>query len=174
MRPDSKRNSDTMGKNIIMLFVALSLAAAFISGCGDDQDALEEETEETTVFVTPEPDNAEDDYVSDEVLIQFEPGTSGKTVTSVNAQHGTSVKREIKKIGVKVLKVPSGKVQEKIAAFRKHPSVVFVEPNYRSRVMGIATDQASIDDPGFSNQWGMTQINGRASRGGTCRAGVGS
>lgn len=146
-----------MRKNIIVLFAVLALMVAFMMSCGDDQDALDEEPEETTVFVTPEPDNAESDYVSDEVLIQFKPGTSGKMVTSVNAQNGTSVKREIGKIRVKVLKAPAGQVQGKIRALRQHPSVMFAEPNYKSRVM--FTDPSPIDDPGFSSQWGMTQIN---------------
>lgn len=149
-----------------MLITILSFVAIFIISCGDEDVLLDEEeqtveTAETTVFVSPEAENAEDDFVSDEVLIKFAPGTSTKAIDTLNAQNGASIKSNLEKIGVKVLKVPDGKVREKMETLKKHPKVAFVEPNYRAHVMAIASAQStpSTNDPDYPNQWGMDKIN---------------
>ncbi len=92
------------------------------------------------------------EFVSDEILVKFTPGTSAADIAKFNRSHGTTVKRELHQIGVKVLRVPSGRVLEKVAAYEKNPNVVYAEPNYiRQLEEGLSVP----GDPGFTYQWAL-------------------
>jgi len=51
-------------------------------------------------------------------------------------RHGDSTDGEISQIGVKSIKVPKGKLGEKLAQYLNEKSVQFVEPDYTARAIG--------------------------------------
>jgi len=67
----------------------------------------------------------EPSYVADEVIVKFKKDSTP----------------------FRVMKVPSGKVKEKIKEFRQQPEVEYVEPNY------LAYALITPNDPYFSYQW---------------------
>src|SRR5574341_1355765 len=93
------------------------------------------------------------EHVPGELLIRFSPGTSSSQAADKMNQMGVTHKREIKEIGVHVVKLPPGlSVEDAMARFSHRPGVEFVEPNY---ILHIAeTLQTEITD-----QWGLTQIH---------------
>lgn len=119
-------------------------------------------------------------FVSDEVLVKFEPGVNPAAVArSVGARiHG-----RIPTLDVFILKVPEGTVEATVLALSNNSLVEFAEPN------GIATIVADPDDPydnstcynssrhGCVTQWGWGKIRAYAAwdlttGGGTVRVAV--
>lgn len=98
-------------------------------------------------------DGSNHDFVSDRVLVKFRAGTDVAQQKQVNQALGVSVIGEIKALDVKVMKVPAGKVAEKVQALRNNPVIEFAEPDY------IATAYITeIDDPSQTLQWGLAKI----------------
>lgn len=69
---------------------------------------------------------AAEDYVKDEVLVSVEPGAD---VAQIARGVGARVHGEVEGLGVHVLKVPSGRVPQIVAALSRNPRVEFAEPN---------------------------------------------
>jgi subtilisin family serine protease len=102
-------------------------------------------------------------YAPDRVLVRFRPGTAASETGKAHRQAGGRKLREISGIGVHIVQVPGGSVQQKIASYRKNPNVEFAEPDF-FRVL-IVPDEG--DDPGplncglvdgrdyFEEQWGL-------------------
>ncbi|MBC7106540.1 MAG: peptidase S8, partial [Firmicutes bacterium] len=65
---------------------------------------------------------------------------------------------EIAPLGVQVVRVPSGTVREKVAAYRAEECVAFAEPDYEAGALFIP------NDPYFPSQWGL---NNTGQTGGT-------
>ncbi len=91
-------------------------------------------------------------YALDRILVKFQPGTDEAAQTSIHQKHGGQVVEAIPGIDVKVVKVPRGKVLEKVKAYLSEGSVKFAELD------GIVQATVVPNDPGFGNQWGMTKI----------------
>ncbi len=108
------------------------------------------------------------EFVADEILVKFEPGTPAADIAKINRSQGARVKSEIPQIGVLVLKVPSGKVLDKVAAYEKNPNVVYAEPNY-IRVLAPPDDAISGTPYGFDDQWAL---NNTGQTGGTADADI--
>lgn len=100
------------------------------------------------------------EYVADEVLVSFKPGSDVASVA-----RGVSARADRQTLmGVWVLKVPAGKVETVVNALSRNPNVEFAEPN------GIATLFADPNDPydnttcynsskhGCVTQWGWAKI----------------
>lgn len=90
---------------------------------------------------------------ADRILVKFKPGVSEAVRQNIHRAQGAAVIGELKGIGVQILKVPNGKVMEKVLAYRAHGAVEYAEPDY------IATAFEVPNDPSFDQQWGMTQID---------------
>ncbi len=102
-------------------------------------------------------------YAPDRVLVRFRPGTAASETGKAHRQAGGRKLREIPGIGVHIVKVPGGSVQQKVASYRKNPNVEFAEPDFY-RVL-IVPDEGN--DPGllncgavegreyFEEQWGL-------------------
>lgn len=57
-----------------------------------------------------------------------------------------------------VYQVPEGQtVDETLAKLQKDPNVVYAEPNYIYRAIGVSAKR-TVNDPKFGELWGMTQI----------------
>lgn len=87
-----------------------------------------------------------------DILVKFNPAASPAEVALIHRQNEGQVKKLIAELGVQVVTVPSGKVLEKVRAYRANPKVVYAEPDY------LAKADLSPDDPYFSQQWGLTKI----------------
>ncbi|MGQ9533239.1 MAG: S8 family serine peptidase [Desulfotomaculales bacterium] len=60
------------------------------------------------------------------------------TRSALHAKHGGVVVGEIPALGVQVVQVPSGKVMEKIAAYRGEKAVELAEPDYQAKAFFFA------------------------------------
>lgn len=97
-------------------------------------------------------------FVDDELLIQFQPGTSDATMGQVRALVSADVKKRIsgdrkgpRGRGLTDLLSLSGgtSVLEAIDRLSSHPAVKYVEPNY------LTSTTATPNDPSFSQLWGL-------------------
>jgi thermitase len=99
------------------------------------------------------PGSEEVSFVADEILVKFEPGTSAADIAKFHRSQGASIKSEIPQIGVQVLRVPAGRVLEKVAAYEKNPNVVYAEPNY---IRELSMDPVvPTNDYLFDYQWAL-------------------
>jgi thermitase len=85
------------------------------------------------------------------ILVKFKAGTDEATRQEIYRRHGDSVLGDISRIGVRVLKIPAGRLSERLSAYRSEKAVQFAEPDFIATAIGDP-------DPYFSNQWGMTKI----------------
>jgi thermitase len=93
-------------------------------------------------------------FAPDEILVKFEPGTNAADIDKLNRSHGTSIKSRIPQIGIMVLKVSSGQVTGKVAAYEKNPNVIYAEPNYIRQLI-VPNDEISGTTFGFDDQWAL-------------------
>ena len=87
------------------------------------------------------------EVVSGEILVRFQPGTTGQQIGNVHAQLGGRVQDVIAGINVQVVAVPAGQEQAKVQAYSRNPNVEFAEPN------GIYHATGTPDDPRLAEQW---------------------
>jgi thermitase len=86
-------------------------------------------------------------------LVKFNVGTNENTEQDVHNRRGGTVIGEVAQLGVKVVKIPAGKVKEKVGACRNEKTVAFAEPDYLVRAFRTPNDTY------FPTKWGLTQID---------------
>ena len=93
-------------------------------------------------------------YVPDRIVVKFKEGLSPASLVQVHAQLNAVVEKEIPQLGVQVLRVPTGEVEVKIAAYKADPRVEYAEPDY------IARPAHEPNDPSYGDgtQWGLQKI----------------
>ncbi|MBU2009834.1 MAG: S8 family serine peptidase [Chloroflexi bacterium] len=91
-------------------------------------------------------------FAPDRVLVKFKAGTDEATQREVHGRYGGEVVDEIRQLGVKVVRVPAGKVPEKVNAYRSVRAVEFAEPDFVAQAIEVP------NDPYFGSQWGMAKI----------------
>jgi thermitase len=92
------------------------------------------------------------EYAPDRILVAFKAEVTDAGRNAVQQRHGDNDYRDVPGVGVRVVKVPPGKVQERLAAYRGERDVQFAEPDYVARAIETPID------PGFGSQWGLTRI----------------
>lgn len=92
------------------------------------------------------------DFASDHILVMFNAGTDEITERDVHNRQNGAVIGEISQLGVKVVKIPAGKVKEKVDAYRSEKAVAFAEPDYLAYALG------ETNDTDFLRQWGLPNI----------------
>ncbi len=86
--------------------------------------------EEAPLAPSPEPE-----YVPDQIIVKFKPGTPIEAENQLNDGLGTTVIYTSPKGGFKVLQIPEGKtVAEMVDIYSKQPIVEYTEPNYIGRI----------------------------------------
>ncbi len=90
-----------------------------------------------------------DGFAPDRVLVKFKSGVSKAEKERVHARHGGKVIKEIPALDVQVVQVQTGKVEEKVEAYKSEGTVEYAEPDYAAKAIGIP------NDPYFSRQWDM-------------------
>ncbi|MBI4498153.1 MAG: S8 family serine peptidase [Chloroflexi bacterium] len=110
------------------LLIALVLA---LSGMGLDAASAQGPTE----------------FVTGEILVQFQPGTPAPAIADIHRQNGGRVKQTIAGINVQVVSVPAGQERARVAAYARNPNVRFAELN------GIYHAIGATNDPLIGRQW---------------------
>lgn len=99
-------------------------------------------------------------YASDRLLVRFKPGVSALSTTQIHSNAGGRTLKNISRIGVQVVKIPPGLVQQKLKAYRANPNVEFAEPDYH-RVLVLPNEGTDVPPPlgtgvdFFPEQWGF-------------------
>lgn len=88
----------------------------------------------------------------DRVLVKFKDGVDKAAKDRVHAKHGGRVVREIPALGVQVVAVPAGSVDEKVKAYKAESTVDYAEPDYVATAVGIP------NDPYFNQQWALNNV----------------
>lgn len=91
-------------------------------------------------------------FAPDQILVKFKGGTDAATQAEIHRKYGGAVVAEIRQLGVKVIRVPASSVPRKVSAYRGERAVEFAEPDFIAEAIGVP------DDPYFSNQWGLIQV----------------
>jgi len=94
--------------------------------------------------------------VADEILVKFKPDVAKDTETAILNEHSLSVKSEIPKIGVKVLKVNPAARDAVIAALSKRNEVAFAEKNQIRKVSDFLPN-----DPYWKTGWKWELTQGK-------------
>jgi len=90
----------------------------------------------------------------EQVLVRFKPGVAPDGIAA--AHRAAEAKRTVRHYrcvdDLLLVKVPPGRVDQAIAAYRRNPNVLYAEPDYRVRALAVP------DDPGFPSQWGLRNV----------------
>lgn len=77
-----------------------------------------------------------EEYVPDQIIVKFKPGTTVEAVNQLNQSLGTEVVQTSTQLGFKVLQIPEGKtVAEMVAIYSEQSIVEYAEPNYIDRIL---------------------------------------
>src|SRR5918995_1314885 len=94
------------------------------------------------------------DYVADEVIVRYEPGTGGGVAAQVAAEAGTQPVQVLPG-GSQQLQIDDGdSVRKTITELRDDPNVAYAVPNWRARAA------AQPNDPAFRLQWNFFSTYG--------------
>jgi thermitase len=92
------------------------------------------------------------DYAADHMLVKFKPDIVDAASIALHQEHGNAIIGEIDKLGIQIVEIPPGTLEQNLNLYRRNTLVEFAEPDY------IARACFEPDDPGFYQQWGMTRI----------------
>lgn len=82
------------------------------------------------------PPAPEEEYVSDQIIVKFKPGTPSEAEEQLNQSLGTSVIYTSPSAGFKILQIPEGKtVAEMVALYSGQSIVEYAEPNYIDSIL---------------------------------------
>jgi subtilisin family serine protease len=106
----------------------------------------------TPLFVSTLPTLAlSQDYVQGEILVKFKVSASSTNRSSLHANLGSSVLRNLNSIGVQQLKVRPGlSVQDAIREYENLSEVEYAQPNYIYYLHATTPN-----DPDYSSLWGL-------------------
>jgi thermitase len=132
--------------------VLIVLALAFVlSGAGMNSASAQAPPEER--------------FLPGEILVKFEPGTRGQTISDVHQRIGGRVEEVIRGIGVQVVGVPEGQEQRLVTLYERNPNVRYAEVNG----LYYAFDHQKPNDPRVDDQW---QYHNTGQTGGTSGADI--
>ena len=97
-----------------------------------------------------------EDYVPEQVLVSFQPGTARRRIEEIRGRLGASEIKELREIGVKQWRLPRGlDVFRAIEILSTNPNVRFAEPNYI-----VSTDQFPSEPADLyrSDLWGLHNL----------------
>ena len=94
-------------------------------------------------------------FVDGELLVRFKHGSSRSGRTAAHAWTGAKITRAFKVVDdLELVRLPSGvSVREALALYRRHPDVLYAEPNH------IVSATVSTNDPLIDAQWGLGTIH---------------
>ena len=92
------------------------------------------------------------DYVPDEVLVRFKPGTTGAAMAAAHAAVGASVVKAFSLVdNLRLVKLAPGvDVKRALQHYRQHPDVLYAEPNWI-----VEAVETIPNDTSFGDLWGL-------------------
>lgn len=98
-------------------------------------------------------------YAPDSILVRFKGSTRPDQKTLAHAWIGTRVDKSFSIVdGLQAVRIPSGmRVKDAVELYRRHPAVLYAEPNW------IVRTQATPNDPRLGELWAL---NNRGQTGG--------
>ena len=98
------------------------------------------------------------DYVADEVIVRYEPGTGGGVAAQVAAEAGTQPVQVLPG-GSQQLQIDDGdSVRKTITELRDDPNVAYAVPNWRARAAAQPNDPASRLQWNFFSTYGINAV----------------
>ena len=96
------------------------------------------------------------EYVPDEIIVKFKPGTPGEVMVDLNSKHGTSVFYTSPFAGFKRLRIPRGRtLAQMVEIYKRNPNVEYAELNYIAHAHLVPNDplynphQWHLDNPEY-------------------------
>lgn len=88
---------------------------------------------------------------SQRILVRFKKGFSNATKSALHRKLNSRIEKSLKSVpGLEVIEVGSGKdVENVLKQYRKDPSVLYAEPDYKIRLKAVP------NDPSFTQLWGL-------------------
>jgi len=121
-------------------------------------------------------------FRSDRLIVKLKPTANSSEITNFQADIGVTKVTKASQLGIDIWQIPSGKVEQTIAAYKNDPRIEYIEPDYiitledvqkpspAQKDLGTITPQATTpNDPGYSQLWG---INNTGQSGGTADADI--
>ena len=96
--------------------------------------------------------------VSGEIVVQFRRGVHASARADAHRQAGGSVRAEIARRNVQLVRVAAGKESAALALYQRHPNVLHAEPNFLRSIPQPTSDGASAVVPGdyyFPEQYAL-------------------
>jgi thermitase len=92
-----------------------------------------------------------------EVLVKFKSHVSTNSIKTVLERYRATHLQTLDVVDVQVWQVEEGQELAIVEQLKADPMVEYAEPNYRYHALGIP------NDPGFSQQWGLTKVQAPAA-----------
>lgn len=89
---------------------------------------------------------AQTDFVDDELLVKFIPGTAASEIEAAHQAAGGVVVRRVVALDVQVVKVSAGQAVQRLPLYQRNPNVQYAELNIIYQV---------ADDPFYPSQWSL-------------------
>jgi thermitase len=93
------------------------------------------------------------EFVADELLVAFKPGTPANQRAAAHAQGGGRVQRQIRSLNVDVVKV-QGPAEHRLQGYQNNPNIEYAELNGIAYVDAWPADGLP-SDPEFGKQWAL-------------------
>ena len=98
-------------------------------------------------------------FLPGEILVKFVPGANARARADAHRQSGGVLLDEIGRTGVQRITVRAGDEAAAIARYRRHPNVLYAEPNYIRTIPGVLSHGSGTEmlpgDRYFDEQWGL-------------------
>ena len=145
------RHKGILRKSWLIVLIALILVSADLVAYSPQKVAADDLPVREGPPLLPGP---EEEYVPDQVIVKFKPGTPTQAKERLNKSLGTSVIHISPRGRFKVLKIAEEKtVAAMVDIYSRQAIVEYAEPNY------IRYATWSPDDTRYSYQWHFDQIN---------------
>lgn len=128
------KNTDAGARFLSGLFVILVLACAAPTGSGStrpQQKPAESGIGQTARSEISQPEAPQPDYVKDEVLVKFKPGTDAETIEHIRSTLKLEIMRRFSSPNLFLMKITDGtSVPAVIEQLKTFEAVKYAEPNY--------------------------------------------
>lgn len=94
-------------------------------------------------------------YVESQIIIKPSPdvGIKSRRMVSIQQELGANVVEDFNTIGAQLWEITEKTVEDAIYQHYNNPDLVYIEPNYKIRMV-----ENHPDDPEFDKQWGLNNI----------------
>lgn len=92
-----------------------------------------------------------------QLLLKVKNQLPAPAVTALLKAHSLRPVGDIPALGVRIVRVPAAAAAKVMTALSKHKDVEYVEPDAEARAV------ATVNDPGFANQWHLAKIQAPAA-----------